>query len=260
VSYTLTSFDGLTITARDADIAAGVADAPLVQLPGGRAFDPLGSGLAYRPSALFTAHALLVSDVAATRQSLMDAWQAKVGKVGTLTRTGDGGTAETVTARLLSASGHRTVNNIRTLLVPLVFQAVNLPWRGSLSGAFSTNLSISTHLYSYGQSQNGNVNQPSSIHTFTVGTGTMTSLTMTNTTTGHSFVFTGTVTTGHVLVIDTGKRSVLNNGVGAYAFLTPSSTKEDWLILQPGVNAIDLTAVFTGDIVTWVPSFYDAWG
>lgn len=241
------------------DIAAGTADSPLVMLPGGRVFDPNGSTKTYRPTAQFSARVLLVGS-AATRQTNFNAWQAKIGKVGTLTRTGDSSGTHIITARLLSASINRLVANYQVNPMTLVFQAVSFPWEGPTTFVvFPTSMTVSTNVYNYTMTNGGNADFKKVTFALAPVGGSMTLLHLDNATTGSSLSYNGTVLATKTLAIDTGARTVKNDGVNSYAYFTAPTTFEDWFYLQPGANQLNYYATFAGTSVTISVSFKDAW-
>lgn len=73
--------------------------------------------------------------------------------------------------------------------------------------------------------------------------------------------YSNTVAAGQSLVIDAGARSVLNNGVDAYADLALGSghATGKWLELEPGDNdlVVTLTGGSTDSTITF--EYYDAW-
>lgn len=91
----------------------------------------------------------------------------------------------------------------------------------------------------------GNIDQPAVVFTITA-TGEVTLVTINNTTTGYSFSYNGTLASGTVLVIDTGARSVQNNGVDDYAHFIPPANQEEWMHIAPGANTLLVTMVGGG--------------
>lgn len=266
MAYWLSVFNSLAIPTHlgdrgSMDIAAGAVAAPLISLPGGRVFDPLGDDTAYRPSAQITATVLLVSSTPATLLSDFQAWQAKVGTVGDLTRTDYLGNNQQLKARLLSASVTRNTSNINFVPMTLVFQVVTFPWEGTSNVLAPTHATVSGTPVATTITNNGNVTQRRRIQiSFTPSFATMTSVTIQNTTTGHQFTYTGTVTPGNSVMIDTADRSVLNNGVADYAHFTPSGSFEDWFAVAPGANSVNYNATFAGTAIIPIIGFSDAWG
>lgn len=57
------------------------------------------------------------------------------------------------------------------------------------------------------------------------------------------FTYSGTVTTGHILIIDSGSQSVTNYLTADYAnfALTSNHIIEDWLVFEPGDNTLTIT-------------------
>lgn len=76
------------------------------------------------------------------------------------------------------------------------------------------------------------------VFTITSGTGTISAITLTNVTTGHVLAWTGSLTTGQVLVIDAGNERVTKQGTAVWTGLTPPATKDRWFELAPGPNTV----------------------
>lgn len=267
MAYWLTAWNGLTIPTNlgdrgSMDIAAGVADAPMIQLPGGRVFDPLGSTTGYRPSAQFTARVLIVSDVPTTIKTVLDTWQAKIGAVGTLTRTPDNAaTAQTISARLLSASVNRTLMGAKIVPLTLVFQAIALPWQSGGGTANLTKATISASNFTSTVTNAGNVTQRTVQISATPAAGTTMTHFQISSATAPLLQWTGSVAATKILLIDTSAREVFNDGVAAYSGLTPPTTSEDWFAIAAGANLLTYQATWSGGTgVNVSVGFADAWG
>lgn len=266
--YWLTSFNGVNLPTNlgdrgSMDVAAGVVDAPLVQLPGGRVFDPLGSTTAYRPSALFVARVMIVSNTPSTIKTVLDSWQALIGTVGTLTRTPDsGGTAHTLTARLMSATVlNRTLEGPRIARMVLTFQAVSFPWQSGGATFPLTKITASATNFFFTVTNAGNVNQRNIQISVTPAAGT----TMTNfqilDAISPVLSWTGSVVATKILLINTSSRQVFNDGAAAYSGLTAPTTSEDWFALAAGAQTVTYQATYSGGTGVDVSlGFSDAWG
>jgi len=90
------------------------------------------------------------------------------------------------------------------------------------------------------------------------GTGTVTGLTITNTTTGYTLTWAGSLTTGQVLVIDTGALSVTKQGAGVYSEFTPPANHSGWMELAPGANNVQITITDTAvdDSTSFVAEYF----
>lgn len=270
MAYWLTSFASTTIPVNlgdrgSMDVAAGVADAPLISLPGGRVFDPLGSTTAYRPSATFVARVMIVSDTPATIKSVLDSWQALIGTVGTLVRTADsGGSTHQLTARLMSATVlGRTVEGSRIVRMMLTFQAVSFPWQTAPSTLlFGTNATVSTTHYTQAYTNGGNIGQFNCQFIVTpTGGATMTSVTILNSNSGYQISYTGSVASGKQLAIDTATTTVTNDGVADYANFVPPTTSERWMLIPAGNSTFTYYATFSGGgNIHFQITAGDAWG
>lgn len=75
------------------------------------------------------------------------------------------------------------------------------------------------------------------------------------------WTFSGSVAAGKVLTIDTGTRSVRNDGADAYSSFTLNAghTVADWLQLAAGANSVTITYTCAGAASTLTPTFYDGW-
>ena len=75
------------------------------------------------------------------------------------------------------------------------------------------------------------------------------------------FTYTGTVAVGDQLVIDCGEQSVLNDGVDAYAgfSLGASHGIEEWILLEPGANEIEIARTGGSTNSTLLVEFQDRW-
>ena len=75
------------------------------------------------------------------------------------------------------------------------------------------------------------------------------------------WTFSGSVAAGKVLTIDTGTRSIRNDGIDAYSLfaLNAGHTVADWLQLAPGANSVTITYTCAGAATAFTPTFYDGW-
>jgi len=94
-------------------------------------------------------------------------------------------------------------------------------------------------------------------HTLTAG-GAITQAVITNNDNSTSITWAGTLGAGNDLIIDSGARSITNNGVDAYAELTLGASQVDWSFMEPGYANVNhsFTVAVTGtpwdlDIEYW---------
>lgn len=288
MSYVLWSFDGQPIpqsvgsegahdiggghiTSRPTMTGSGIVHHPLVPLPSGATFDPLGSNLALRSSMDITAKVNLVATGAPLKTAL-DTWLSRLGKRATMIRQGDDGSQHSATARLVVVDANRAYKNRNFLPVTLTWTLTGLPWSGTSYDLTMVDMIDSDDLPATGADgptaypvtltlvNAGNVNQDAVTITVTAGTSTITAVSLTNSTTGHNPAWAGSLTTGQSLVIDTGARSVQKNGADDYADFTPPSSYEKWFTLAPGANTLSLSITPGGAGESIRFQYTDAWG
>ena len=75
------------------------------------------------------------------------------------------------------------------------------------------------------------------------------------------WTFSGSVSAGKTLTIDTGTRSVRNDGADAYSLFTLNAghTVADWLQLAPGANSVTITYTCAGAATALNVTYYDGW-
>jgi len=76
-----------------------------------------------------------------------------------------------------------------------------------------------------------------------------------------NWTFSGSVAAGKVLTIDTGTRSVRNDGADAYSYfaLNAGHTVADWLQLASGSNSATITYTCAGAATALTLTYYDGW-
>jgi hypothetical protein len=105
---------------------------------------------------------------------------------------------------------------------------------------------------------NGSAPQPDVVFSITAVAGAVTAVIITNILTGHVLTWSGTLAAGKTLVIDCGAQSVLNDGVDDYASLTPPTNRDEWMLLDPGLNPVSVSVTEAGTQSTIQYSFYPA--
>lgn len=267
MGYWITSFAGVNLptnlgTVGAHDVGTGDAYAPLIPLPGGRSFDPLGTVTANRPTHTTAVTVLFVTSTAGAMRALTDTWEALVGVYGTLVRTGDGGGTSSTTARLKNVAIQRHVGDLLVVPATLTFELLALPWT-DVQHTQTLTLAASTTQTYVACPTNGNVNPPRVILTLTGGSGLLSAVSFVfNHTTAAStptLLWAGGLAAGKVLVIDTGVLAVLNDGVDAYAGLTPPTATEQWLVIDAIGGYLHVTGAYTGTAPTLTVVYQDAY-
>lgn len=287
MGYRLTSFDSVPVpqsvgasgahdvgaghlVSRPAHAGSGTVHHPLVALPGGQSFDPLGTDTAPRIAVDFGVSGLYVAAVETTGafvpglellftqlpagrtlRHLIDTWLTRLGKTGLLVRTGDDGSQQSATARLVVVDLNRRAQNRYFLPTALQFTVLSPPWQG-LSHDTTTTNPASVNL-----TNAGDVTQNALRLTVSATNYRITSVIILNTTTGQQVTWTGVLAPFTSLVLDTGLFTATNNGVDAVPSLVP--TKERWVSLAPGANALTVTIVPSGHGETLRAQYADAW-
>jgi hypothetical protein len=263
--YYLTAFDGLTLPSNLGssgahDITLAERPSPLVTLPGG-VYDPRGADWAPRRQSRLQASVLIVQATSAAVRTVLDAWQAKVGKRGTLTRADDAGNQQTITARLVSAQASRRAENLRFLPLALTFETCCPVWSGAVKGPTVVLATTGATVLSSPNDGNARVTNPVlSIHAVT---SAITVVEVAQAVTGGqiSWYWTGTLAAGNTLAIDCGAMSVNNSGVNGYSGfgLYPTHTVDEWLRLEPGANTPTVKRT-GGGATSWAGLVYnDGW-
>lgn len=271
MAYLLHEFDGQAIPLNTAtggyhDISSGEAPSPLLELPGGGIFDPWGTAQApHKPSRL-TANVVISEDSAAAVKTTYDLWLAKVGKRGTLIRKGEdaGATHQSCTARLLSARAQRRYEHDLWLPVTLEFETLTWPWTGA-----AIDQTITLDVAHRGPNTNtianaGNARITDVTFTISVPLGG-TAITVASVTIGNPVVihwhFAATIAANTSLVVDTGAKTVLNNGSNAYASFSfmPDHTCADWARFEAGNNTLIVDLSGGGNTSTIRVQSNDGW-
>jgi hypothetical protein len=266
VSYWLSSFDSLAIptalgTSGRHQLSATGRESPLMFLPGGQPYDPLGTDRATRKATRITAEVLLVASTPAALRTALDAWLAKVGKRGTLVRADDAGNQQTVTALLVDAQASRQVDNILHLPLTLNFDVLSPCWSGAAHIPTVTLATTSATVIPSPNDGNARVTNP--ILTVTAVTSAITLVEVAQSVTGGqvSWYWAGTLAAGKSLVIDCGALSVKNDGVDAYSgfALYPTHTVDEWLRIESGANTPTVKRTGGGATSTASLSYADGW-
>lgn len=263
MSYTLEKF-GTTLLPQarpTTDIGAAEAFSLLTPLPSGGAYDALGSGRSRGKPININHTAAVVGAGTTAVQTLLDGLKGMVGKRDRLYRRLPDGSLEWITARLVTVAGQRKIDNINYLDLNLAWQSGEYYWHGLHHGpdwvldagyyldaglAFDqASGDVTIPLPASGSvtvNNGGNYPVRNAIITIYSGGVAITGLTIILSG-ATSLTFAGTLASGKYLVIDTGKYSVLNDGVDNFTNLTRQAGHviAEWLCLEPGNNTVALT-------------------
>lgn len=209
-------------------------------------------------------------------QTELDALRALRGTRAKLWARTYEGEARFVWARLRSVDYRRTNRNFNVQPVSLTWRVGNQHWRGhdhaewDLDEGFYLDdglyldddgytFTLNTAPYYATVTQGGNRATPDVRLTVTAGAAPITVLTISC---GDAeFTYTGTVAVGDQLIIDCGAQQVLNDGADAYVgfSLGASHAIEDWLLLEPGDNIIEVARTGGSTNSTLLVEFQDRW-
>jgi hypothetical protein len=245
-------------------IGTGGSNAPVLDLPGGGVWDPLGSEDARRKSTTIRYKGALVESTATALDTAYKAWEALRGTADILYRRRADTTMEWCQARLVQVDGSRGAENLLHQDFSLTWQMISDSWYSHIhdggwlldagyyldaglyldSADFTFTLDASPK--SCTVTNGGNVLVENCVITVTCGvTAAITALTIERAVGGvtqEKWAWAGTIATSKALVIDVGTWSVLNDGVDAFAITLDATHKSDvWLKLLPGANTITVT-------------------
>lgn len=259
MAYWITKFGTTNLPARAQmqDVGTGKAHSGLVTLPDGSAFDALGTATSrVTPWQLSVTGAIVAASEAAL-YTAGTALYALVGRVDTLYRTPDGGTADSqqVRARCLSADFARDVRHRLWAQPTLTFEVQEPVWSGT-ADVTTTGTLTTGGTYGFANAGNAPVWDP----VFAIKAGAaITSLQLQCSSVGYEAHLCfgtaygtgstgGTIPTGGTLVIDCGDYSVINNGTAAYSrFELGASHKIDaWAKLFPAGPGTQFVVTFNG--------------
>ncbi len=280
MSYVLTQFDGVILPVykqRDmADVAtSGPASSSLRRLSNGRYVDtqgternPLTADVVSRACEIFG------TDWADVRGQL-DILEAKKGVRGALTKAYRDGVLRWQYAKLLHVEAPASLRTWNSQTTILTFQTEQPEWRGAShaegwsvgddsfyigDGTASLGVDTTTVLTATGATtqaatltNGGKIDAKELIVTVTAGTNTITAITWANATSGYGWTWTGSLTTGQVLIVDTDAVNVTKQGANAYATFTPTDLAV-WDRIVSGDNEIAITV--TGNaaadgVISW---------
>lgn len=169
-----------------------------------------------------------------------DDLKRKIGRVGYLVRKReDDSTLQQKTARLLKAKQKGTVDDVKRVAnVEILWETRDPAWRDQALTTASVSYTAGANVLTC--TIDGTEDITDAIIRVTATTDTSTVRVVYA---GVDWTYTSTITAGNVLVIDTGRLTVKNNGVGDYTHfdLPTNQSKQSWLYLANGSNIISIT-------------------
>jgi len=259
--YALTAFGSTNLPtgAPVIDLDSGPSVSGLVPLPGGGVYDAHGTEMAPRGSTQITFQAVITGASASAIDTTFEALKALRGKRDQLWRTmGDGATLQWCYARLQTITAQRTASTRKHLPISMTFQMLDQNW---------ANLTVHNDTYTgaspkaiANQTNSGNVTQAIMTITITAVTSSITAVTLANADSGHSFSWAGTLLATKALIINTGTKSIKNNGVDAFAGFTPPTNKPEWFALIADQNDLTFTRTGGDNSSSINLNYWDAWG
>lgn len=282
MSYRLERFGTVTLPNFNpgSDIGTGDARLQLQELPGGGAFDMLGSEQAQPGPVRLSKRGTVHSDDILALETDFYALRALLGKRDRLYRWRyASGLTEWCWARLSGINGQRLVGDRYKIDLNIEFMKLSPLWNGARHGDgwlldageyLDTGLELdeeSGDIYTlYGATTNivvnngGNAVVRNAILRIIPGTDAITAVTITKI--GETEItYAGTIAPSQILEIDCGAWSVKNNAVDDYDGLTYGSGHaiDGLLRLDPGDNAITIVKV-GGNINDRIDlEYYDGW-
>lgn len=230
-----------------------------VSLPGGRAYDSLGTE-AVRPALPYTLQ-VQGKAIGATAAALKTTWyelRALHGTRAKLYRTPEGGdeNSEWVWARLIETDARRDVH-WQSLNYTMTFEVWSEVWYGASASA-SAILAASSETITAANSGNVRVTDP--VITITANASPITVLTI-GVSDVSEFQWEGTLAAGSSLIIDCGAQSVTIGASSLYSGfeLTANHTVDDWLRLEPGNNSVIVTRTGGSGSSTAIITYADGW-
>lgn len=268
------------------DIGPGTARTSFVALPGGGAFDALGSGRGNRGDYPLKHTGMILKADPASLEADYDALTAAWDTRNKLYRHSETGRVHWTWARLIGLPIERRPQDVYryrgyfALDVTCEFRVFSPYWYGTYHGdgldltdpgveAFDTGLALDytgQDLYTLDTSPKtlaipnaGNAPVINAILTLTAAGSPITAVTITGG--GADLTWTGTLAAGTALVIDAGARSVKNAGADAYGGLVFNAghAVDEWLRIAPGGTSLTITRTGGDATSTLLTTFYEAW-
>lgn len=200
---------------------------------------------------------ILGADYVADLRDQVDALKGRIGRSGQLIRRREEDSLQQFkTARLLQVAHVRKLENLdRIAELDIDWEAAGVPWKRATST--TTVVALAAGANAVAVTVAGVEDVSDAVMTVTA-TANITNLVMTLGG-AQKWTFSGTIAAGTALVVDTGKKTVKNNGADAYSSfaLNSTHTADDWLVLVSGTNNLSLTVTGGPGSVSVV--HYDQW-
>ena len=257
-------------------VSTGDTGGTLLRLPGGGAYDAYGTDNAPEGIREVSTEFEIIESTTTAVQTARDQIRSRAGKWRRLWAHFPDGTDRWTWARLSKVKMERRPTYLFYQPVGLTFEVKDPGWNGRGSGAewyLDAGQYLDAGLY---LDYDDTITLDGSPKTTTITNGgnrTVTAVVLSiraagNPISGIRFVcgscdwtFSGSVAAGKVLTIDTGTRSIRNDGIDAYSLfaLNAGHTVADWLQLAPGANSVTITYTCAGAATAFTPTFYDGW-
>lgn len=258
MSYKLISFAGVGLPAynRESNLdTAPPLDGLVGTVLGG--YDSYGSDIA--PAATpfsLTVRGIVSLETDADQRAAVDALRATSRRRSSLFRQADDDDSQQWCWARLEQIAHRRITGANGYQVLELAFLAESEWYGE---SIVEEVSLGSSPYAFAVENAGNRMVNDAILTVTAGDVAMTAVTVT-TTNGTHLVWAGTLAAGDDLIINSGSKSITNDGANAYGGLTygASHTIDDWLRIEGGMN---ITIAYTGGGAgaTVGIAFYEGW-
>ncbi len=257
-------------------VSTGDTGGTLLRLPGGGAYDAYGTDDAPEGIREVSTEFEIIETTTAAVQTQRDMIRSRAGKWRRLWAHFPDGTDRWAWARLSKVKMERRPQYLFYQPVGLTFEIKDPGWNGIGHGAawyLDSGLYLDAGLYldyddtitldaspkSTTITNGGNRTVTATILTFTAAGNAVSAITVVCG--SCSWTFSGSVAPGKILTIDTGTRSIRNDGADAYSLfaLNAGHTVADWLQLDPGANSATITYTCAGAATALNVTFYDGW-
>lgn len=238
---------------------AGEFPGSMVELPGGKAWDWLGSDRAVSRSQVITITGDWVAASVAAMETKIDNLNALFGVRSYLWRSNDGGT--TTRKRLARCIGVRVPIEMQSALVATIeldFELAPGLWQGT---AHSETTIIDAASHAVATTNNGNATVRDAIITVTAKVAAITAVSFYINGILH-WHYSGTIGINKALVVNCDTKTVTNDGVDAYVnfALQADHPSADWNPLAAGLNTITVETTSTDHTAHEVKLEYaDGW-
>ena len=246
-------------------VGSGEVPSSLVQLPGGNAWDSLGSGMARPRSQKITITGVWLAASKSAMETKLDALKAMKGTRNKLWASVDSGTTNRWRyARCLDVRAVAKPGLQRMMPIEMDFELVASPWNGTAHAAESTTLDASPH--DVVTTNAGNAWVRDAIITITASGSSITVVSVSRAAIAGvcgiiHWHWTGTLAATKSLIINCGTRSVTNDGADAWAGFVFQADHADNEIapLVPGVNTIVVARTGGDNSSTCKLDYSDGW-